>query len=720
MRSDLALLALLILAARSAAAVDCSPVAVVCVPEESTLENAFLNVPDGGTIDVAAGTYPSPAADNGFRLGSTAAARNRSFTVRARNGAGTVTLTGEGARRIVVLDSLAAGRWITFEGLRFVNGRSATANVAGGVTLKNARATFADCEFVGNSAASGSNGGGALGLYGGATALVLRALFENNRAIPEGGAVFVQKGYAPYDSPSEIWIEASTFRANCETGNLANCTSGNGAGGALLVRNSKAYVADSLFENNAAGWVGGALYGFGEFACSAPYCSTPAADVLITRSRFTGNHADGSNAPGTTEAGAIHVEDCARVRMYQSVLDANFAGWGGAVVSYRAGIEVYESAFHGNRATASGALAAQGGTILAVSGDGTGCVNHSSLDFPAATLRVERSLIEGNSGAAQEAQAGGCVVAKGDIVNTGSGPCQSTQTLRCAQVAMTDSAIFGCDVAKMSTPVFVSGGGFYFDRSYVTVARTLVARNRALGNDGTVCAQGGAGVIANDAAVTLSDTLFSGNTSECQNDNLHILGANPPAETNTRYYTAESTTPTDGFLLGVPPRLAADTPRTAGEAWLAWAFSGTSATLDGAGVGAGSEPNNGLQAAGDALHSLVVSPGSVTRTADVQTAPVPATTLTLGSTCVTGGSTSLSWTTPSGTFLAGMVDQASGGAGASGSVTVAPAGSVTFRRLALTTAGGADAAATLDVGSCPFFSDGFESGDTSAWSSTQG
>ena len=720
MRVRIGLLALLIVAARAAAAVDCAPALVVCVPEEATLENAFLDAPDGATIDIASGTYPSPAADTGFRLGSTSAARNRSFTVRARGAAGSVTLTGQGARRIVVLDSLATGRWITFEGLRFVSGRSATTNVAGGVTLKNARATFADCEFVANSAVTGGNGGGGLGLYGGATAVVVRSLFENNRALTEGGAIFAQKGSAPYDTPSEIWIQASTFRGNCETGNLANCTSGNGAGGALLVRNSRAYVADSLFENNAAGWVGGAIYSFGTFACSNPYCSAPAADVLVTRSRFTGNHADGSGAPATTQAGAIHVEDCARVRLYQSVLDDNSAGWGGALASYRAGIEVYESAFHGNRATAAGGTAAQGGTILAVSGDGAGCATNTSLDFPAARLRVERTLIEGNSTANQEAQTGGCVVVKGDNVHTGSGACQSTQTLRCAQAAFADSAIVDCTVAQMTSQVFVSGGGFYFDRAFATVGRTLIARNRALGNTGTVCAQGGAGVVANDATVGFDDVLFSGNTSQCQNDNLRVVAAAPPTEVNTRYYTAESTTPADGFLVGVPPRLADDTSRTTGEAWLAWAFSGTSATLDGGGVGAGNAPNNGLQAAGDALHALVVSPGAVTRTADVQTAPVPLTNLVLGASCLSGGSTSLSWSMPSGTFLAGIVDQGVGGSSATGSATVTPAGSITYRRLALTTEGGADSAAAFRLGGCPFFSDGFASGDTSAWSSTQG
>lgn len=706
--------ALVLAVSRAAAAVDCAPASVLCVPEESALADAFQNVAHGGTIDVASGTYTAPAspAPGGFRLGTN---RSRSFTVRARGGPGSVTLTGGGATPIVVLDSLSAGRWITFEGLRFVNGRSALANFAGGVTLKNARATFADCEFVGNRAASGANGGGGLGLYGGATALVLGALFENNRAIAEGGALFAQKGLAPYDTPSEAWILHTTFRANCETGSLSDCTSGNGAGGAVLVRNSTLRVADSLFENNTAGWVGGAIYGYGAFSCTSPYCAAPAADLLVVRSHFTGNAAAGTNAPAATQAGALHVEYCARLRLYQSVVENNRAQSAGAVQGILGTVEIYDSVLRANRATWTGGLGA-GGAVSVYSSPDIACAGQ---DLPAAVLRVERSLIEGDSAAAQEAQVGGCVNAAGDATHPGTGTCQSGQTSRCAQVSILDSAIFDCAVARQFTgSAAVSGGGFFLQRAHAAMTDVLVARNLATGATTGVCPVGGAGVVSLDSRLVMNDVLFSGNQSDCANPDLHLASGGTTSSTNVRFYTATSASPADGKLLGVPPQFAADTALTSGESWLAYGWSGSSARLDGVTVDL--DPRNGLEAAGDALHLLDIQNGTVTRSADVSPAAAPATSLTAAATCPPTGSTTLAWTTPSGTFLAALLDQSLAGGTASGSVGVTPPGTVTYRRVALTREGGAYDDARVDVGGCPdrLFADGFESGGTALWSST--
>lgn len=707
-------IALVLIAARAAFAVDCAPVSVLCVPEESTLANAFQNVTHGGTIDVAPGTYTAPAspAPGGFRLGTN---KNRSFTVRARNGLGSVTLSGNNATPIVILDTLAAGRWVTFEGLRFVNGYSVTANVAGGATLKNARATFADCEFVGNSAASGAIGGGGLGLYGGATALVVRALFESNKAIGEGGAIFAQKGGAPYDTPSAAWIFEATFRNNCETGALADCTSGNGAGGAVLVRNSTLRVADSLFENNRAGWVGGAIYGYGAFSCTAPYCAAPAADLLVVRSRFTGNAAVNTALTSATQAGAIHVEYCARLRLYHSILEDNQAESAGAVQGFLATVEIYDSVLRGNRATWTAGLGA-GGAVAVLSAPDTAC---AGKDLPAAVLRIERSLIEGGSSASQEAQLGGCLYAGGGATDLTT-PCQASQTATCAQVAILDTAIFDCAVARQFTgSAAVSGGGLFLARAYATLTDVLVARNTATGVDpGVVCPVGGAGVVSQDTRLTMSDVLFSGNQTDCSDPNLHIASGGAIGETNVRYYAATSASPADGKLLGVPPQFAADTALTSGESWLAYGWSGSSARLDGATLGL--NPRNGLQAAGDALHVLEVQNGTVTRSADVSPAVSPVTSLAAAATCPASGSTTLAWTTPAGNFLAALIDQGVGGGTASGSTGVTPPGTVTYRRAALTREGGAWDQARVYVAGCPdrLFADGFESGGTSQWSAT--
>lgn len=712
MRAPLRLLALLTLVAPAARAVDCAPAQVVCVPEEATLESAFQNVANGGTIDVAPGTYTAPAAPapGGFRLGSN---RDRSFTVRARDGLGSVTLTGTLATPVVVLDTLGAGRWVTFEGLRFVNGHSTTANFAGGVTLKNARATFADCEFVGNRAASGANGGGGLGLYGGATALVLRALFENNRALAEGGAVFAQRGSAPYDTPSSVWILETTFRNNCETGTLNDCSAGdgNGAGGAILVRNSTLRVADSLFDGNTAGWVGGAIYGYGGFSCTAPYCSTPAADLLVVRSRFTGNSAANTGLTAATQAGAIHVEYCARLRLYHSILEENRAETAGAVQGFLATVEIYDSVLRANRATWSAGLAA-GGSVAMFSAPDTACAGQ---DLPASVLRIERSLIEGASTGAQEAQLGGCVYVAGDSTDLAA-PCLASQTATCAQVTILDTAIFDCAVAQQyAGNASVAGGGVFLARSHASMSDVLLARNAASGGS---CSTGGAGVVSQDTRLVLDDALFSGNQAGCGADHLHLATGGATTETGVRYYTATSASPADGKLLALPPQFAADTALTAGESWLAHGWSGSSARLDG--VPLGTDPRNGLLPAGDALHVLDVQNGTVTRTADVSPASAPVTSLSAAATCPPSGTTTLSWATPTGAFLASLVDQGVGGNSASGSGSVTPPGSVTFRRAALTREGGASDSARVYVGSCPdrLFADGFESGGTTLWSAT--
>ena len=696
-------------------AVDCSPAAVLCVPEETTLAAAFTGVPDGGTIDVAPGVYPSPADNLGFRLGANV---NRSFTVRART-SGAVTLDGQSARLIVVLESLGAGRWVTFEGLRFVNGRTTAPGRAGGVTLRGARATFVDCDFVGHRGASGSNGGAALGLYGTSKALVTGGLFDGNRSLEGGAAIFAQRGLgAGNDQPNDVFVHSTVFRDNCETGpGLLDCTSGNGAGGALLVRNSSASISDSLFEDNVAGWVGGAIYAFGDFACNSPFCPVVGTQVLVVRTRFVGNRADGTNAPSQlTQAGAIHVEDCARVRLYHSVFEDNLADWAGAVQSFRGAIEIYDSVFRGNRATATGANLAFAGAVSANSGDGVGCPSQQTRDYPAASLRVERSLFQGSSAAPQDAQVGGCLIAAGDGVNVGSGACLASQTNRCAQVAISDTAFFDCTVARGSTPVFVYGGGFVLERAFATMTNVLVARNRAVGNGGGVCARGGGGAVRSDTALTMNDVLFSGNTADCLENDLQVINTSPPAQTNVRFYTGTSSSPPDGMLLDLPGERAADTLLTDGVTWLAAGWSGGSALLDG--IPLGTNPRNLVGASGAGNHNLVVDGGAASDAANHPNAALPHTTLAAASACPGGGATTLSWTTPAGAFLAAFVDQNVAGATAGGSAPVTTAGTVTYRRLALTAQGGDLASATVFVGVCGLFADGFESGDTSAWSST--
>ncbi|HLF57792.1 MAG TPA: hypothetical protein VI942_13205, partial [Thermoanaerobaculia bacterium] len=103
----------------------------------------------------------------------------------------------------------------------------------------------------------------------------------------------------------------------------------------------------------------------------------------------------------------------------------------------------------------------------------------------------------------------------------------------------------------------------------------------------------------------------------------------------------------------------------------------------------------------------------------------PATTLAASPVSISpGDSSSLSWTTPEGTLVTSIVDRGLGKKGASGSSTVAPGGTMTYRRLAITQEGGSLAEETIYVGEAPppppdgdeIFSDGFDSG-LGAWDS---
>jgi hypothetical protein len=694
-------------------AADCGRAEVICVPTEATLENAFLDVANGGTIEIAPGIYPSPAADNGFRLGGQpgSARRDRSFTVRARDGAGTVTLTGEGTRRVVVLDHLAAGRWITFEGLRFVNGRSATGNVAGGVTLKDARATFVDCVFSGHRLATGASGGGALGLYGRAEAIVLRSLFEDNRAISEGAAILAQTGAAPYDGPSRIWIQGSTLRDNCETGSLGSCSGGNGGGGAVLVRNSSAVVLDSSFESNRAGWTGGAIYVYGTYSGASPYCdfSAPAADLYVHGSRFLANTITGTPVPSS--GGAVHLEACARGRFRGALFEDNDAEWGGAIDLFASLLIVHQSVFRNNGNAAPGSeINVLGGAIAAISSNGPA----PGPDHPAARIFVARTLFDGGPPGTVDSQHGGCLTALGDTQQTTVGTCDASDASICAQVTVLASAFFDCDAGLLGGASVPAGGGaLSFTRAYATISDTLFARNDATGTNG----RGGGIEALNRSRVDLGAVVFSGNSATGMGADTFTSVDSAVNESGVEHWTASQGGPADGVLLAAPSLRFPATPLGPDETWLVHAWRGSSATLDG--VPLPSSPHNGAIAAAPASHQLLVD-GSAQRLETISSVAAPTTSLGATEVCPPSGTTTLDWSTSGGTFVASIIDQSVGGGNSNGSVPVAPAGTVTYRRLAVLETGSALDELTVYVGECPVvFDDGFESGDTSAWSATQ-
>jgi len=109
------------------------------------------------------------------------------------------------------------------------------------------------------------------------------------------------------------------------------------------------------------------------------------------------------------------------------------------------------------------------------------------------------------------------------------------------------------------------------------------------------------------------------------------------------------------------------------------------------------------------------------------TVDIAAGTTTLGAALVEiagGGSSTRDWTTLAGTFLAAYVDRGVGTTGALASApTGALAGSVTYRRVAMTREGGAYSEVRVYVDEPaldPVFADDFDLGTLAAWSSSVG
>jgi predicted outer membrane repeat protein len=682
------------------------------VPEDcATVADAVSALGGGGTIDIASGTY-SFVADSGLDLGR----KNKAMTLRARN-LRQVTFTGGGQRAVARIENATGGGpAIAFEGIRFVNGWSANANRAGGVTLANAEASFVDCEFDGNRHVEATTGGGALGLYGASRATIVRTTFTDNTARNNGGAIFaVRNG----NGPSSLWIQGSSFARNSTARSGFTRTA---AGGAIYVRGGKYRIADTRFEDNLAGWVGGAIFGWGEYKSSAPYCDYDAAttDILITRSLFLDNHADDSANPAQvpqTQGGAIHTENCVRLRIYRSSFEGNSADWGGAVSVDHSETLVEQTSFRYNWATSPDSTGAYpiAGSFLSLNGD-TG-----SQDHPTPAIELRRVLMQGGrpgQPTAPAAQLGGCLNVRGDT----SKPSPVAASAR-VRTTITDSAFVDCGVGHlMSNLALIRGGAIDTNRADLRITNTLFARSRADGG-GNAIGRGSGIALRDDSKATFSgNVVFAGGYADVPNDSpgdvdLYVLGS---TTTGAVEEWAENPPATAGMLVAAPSLPAAPGGPFGGEAFLSWAYAGSSASLDGDSLG-GAKTGSVEESEGG--HQLQVSGlGSCARCSATVLSPVdPATTLVASpASIVPGGSSTLSWTTPDGTFLDSMVDRGLGEKPASGQATVTPGGTTTWRRLVLTAQGGALAEETVAVGGGgggedEIFEDGFNGGGFGAW-----
>src|SRR2546423_1008239 len=304
---------------------------VLHVNSASALQPALDGVVDGGIIELAAGTYAAPAG--GWTIYPDLNGGSRGFTVRAAAGA-SVTLTGNGANRIL---TFTTPKPVTFERIAFRDGFSTEEFHAGGVSISHVEVSFIACVFENNVANPPVTGGGAVWIDT-STVLFQSCVFNNNTSKNYAGAF---SAYA-----SRVYVRDCRF-ANNRTNVPGHSTFS--AGGAIHGNSATIQINNSRFENNQAGYVGGAIYVIGPWA-------TPTMDLEIVDSLFTGNIAvrdPGGTKTDPTTGGAIFMEDKVEARFYRTRLTHNSAQQGGAVHSYRSTTDIRNFVLQANRAFGS-------------------------------------------------------------------------------------------------------------------------------------------------------------------------------------------------------------------------------------------------------------------------------------------------------------------------------------------------------------------------------
>ncbi|MFN2621453.1 MAG: hypothetical protein ABR611_01295 [Chthoniobacterales bacterium] len=459
---------------------------IVPVTSAGALQQALDQVPEGGIIELAAGTYAAPPG--GWTIFPDLSGGSRGFTVRAAAGA-SVTLTGNGTNRIL---TITTPKPVTFERLRFANGFSTEEFHAGAVSIAHVQASFVACAFEDNVANPPVTGGGAVWIDT-STVVFDGCVFNNNTSKNYAGA------FSSYDS--RVYVRGCRF-----AGNRTNFPghSAFSAAGAIHGNAGSIHIANSRFENNQAGYVGGAIYVIGTW-------DKPPFELEITDSLFTGNVAvrdPGGTKTDPTTGGAIFMEDKVNGRFYNSRFTNNVAQQGGAISSFRSNTDIKNCVFQANRAIgSSGNGESLGGAIIVLSPDNSDqTTNGGTINRPPAQVTVTDSLIQGQGPGTPSARQGGGIFISGDthaafgITVQQNGTQASNRALATlkrvvfADLASIDdagngtggavTAIFttlladSCIVERCSASEF--GGGFEFAYgSDVTITKSTFSRNSA-------------------------------------------------------------------------------------------------------------------------------------------------------------------------------------------------------------------------------------------------
>jgi hypothetical protein len=363
---------------------------LVRVPADTALfQDAMARVADGGTVELSSGTYTAPIG------GFTNPAR-KGMTIQAANGA-SVVISGGGHDIFRFTNGKRdQGKPITFIGLRFSDGVSTEAFIGGGFTLGEAEAIFKGCSFLNNKTADVTKPGGGGALFiASSVATFEGCVFIGNTSMTGGGAITALD--------SRLYINNCRFTTNrCDLPGHGP----NAPGGGVYSYNSQLEIANSVFEDNHAGYVGGAVYD------AAPWTTTEKF-VEIKNCLFYNNGAlrDPSvnfNAPAV--GGAVHVEENITLNISSCNFTNNVSTQAGAISTYRSIANVDHCVFRGNKALALGTNGeGTGGSITAFSSDGPGDPNRRSI-----LLNISDSVFVGANDGSPDAKQGGQIFASGD------------------------------------------------------------------------------------------------------------------------------------------------------------------------------------------------------------------------------------------------------------------------------------------------------------------
>ncbi|MBA3274063.1 MAG: hypothetical protein H0T11_09360, partial [Chthoniobacterales bacterium] len=489
-----AVVALLVVASAGAETV------VSVTPALGSLQNALNTVPEGGVIELAAGTYAAPLG--GFtvfaRIPDGAVA---GFTMRAAKNAA-VVLTGSDRAEIFVITT---PRLITFEGLTFRNGRATTNGRAGAMSMNGAYASFFSCTFDANVGEAPAFGSGALWIYNSSVSFQ-GCTWTNNTSKHFGAGMSAAE--------SRVFIRDSRFVHN--RSNVPGHSSFS-TGGAIHGHNSTIRIDNTRFEDNQAGYVGGAIYALGEWR--EPY-SQPTAELVVNNCLFLRN-ATVKDPSGTlsspTNGGAVMTENQIRGQFSNSRFISNSSNQGGAISGYRSSSDIDNCTFHANVAAGSGPSDGFGGSIFVLSADkpeqttGFGTINR-----PSARLSVTDSLFQGAGGGAISGRQGGGIFIAGDLNSAFGIGVTKNGTADSNRAVVSLKRVLFADLATQHTSLG-TGGAMTGDFIDLTVDETIV-------QNCTTSHHGGGFQLITYSVGKITNTTFAQNSAGGLGGAFNIFG----------------------------------------------------------------------------------------------------------------------------------------------------------------------------------------------------